>query len=176
MKYLKYIIGFFVLALLTQCASSLPPVKTDYDKEADFSAYKTFNWSEDIENQKDSHPILNNSLVRKRIKSAIRSEMEGRGYVMSENPDLLINFHMVIEERTGYTTVPSYSFWWRDNVRPYNYQEGTLIIDLIDKKQNQLVWQGYTTGIAHQNAEKMEERIRSAISLIFEAYKHRAGQ
>lgn len=175
MKYLKYIL-ILVVVLFTQCTtSSLPTVKTDYDKDADFSVYKTFNWSADIDNQKDSHPILDNSLVRKRIKNAIRSEMEGRGYVMSENPDLLINFHMVIEERTGYTTIPSYNYWWRDNVRPYNYKEGTLIIDLIDRRQNQLVWQGYTDGIAHQNPEKMEERIRSAISLIFQAYRHRAG-
>ena len=177
MKYLKYIL-IPVLGFMAGCASSLPSVKTDYDKEADFSRYSSFNWSEEIENQKDSHPILDNSLVRKRIKNAIRSEMEGRGYTFAENADLLVNFHLVFEDKTGYTTYPSYgySYWRRDNIRPYNYKEGTLIIDLIDRKQNQLVWQGYTEGIMNEKPEKLEEKIRSAISLIFQEYKHRAGE
>lgn len=177
MKYTLIIIPL-ILLLLTGCAtSSLPTVKTDYDKEADFSEYTTFNWSEEIEDQKDSHPILNNSLVRKRIKNAIRSEMEGRNYELAENADLLVNFHVVIEERTGYTTYPNfgYRYWGRDNVQPYNYKEGTLIIDLIDREENQLVWQGYTEGIVDTDPEKMEEKIRSAISLIFQEYGHRAG-
>lgn len=175
MKYLQYI-WIVVAVVFTQCTtSSLPSVRVDYDKDADFSAYKTFNWSGEIDKQGDKHPILDNSLVRKRIKNAIASELEGRGYELSENPDLLVNFHMIIEEKTGYTTIPSYSYWRRDDIRPYNYKEGMLIIDLVDRRKNQLVWQGYTGGIAHQNPEKMEERIRSAISLIFQQYRHRAG-
>lgn len=177
MKYTLIIIPL-ILVFFTGCAtSSLPTVKTDYDNEANFSAYNTFNWSNEIENQEESHPILDNSLVRKRIKNAIRSEMEGRNYKFSENADLLVNFHVVIEEKTGYTTTPSfgYRYWARDNVQPYNYKEGTLIIDLIDKKQNQLVWQGYTEGIIDNNPEKMEEKMRAAISLIFKEYNHRAG-
>jgi hypothetical protein len=177
MKY-TLIIFPLILAFFTSCAtSSLPTVKTDYDNEADFTEFASFNWSDEIENQKDSHPILDNSLVRKRIKNAIRSEMEGRGYEFAESADLLVNFHVVIEEKTGYTTTPSfgYRYWARDNVQPYNYKEGTLIIDLIDKKQNQLVWQGYTEGIIDNNPEKMEEKMRAAISLIFKEYNHRSG-
>lgn len=177
MKYTIIILGL-IIPFLTSCATSnLPTVHTDYDEEANFGEYTTFNWSEEIENQKDSHPILNNSLVRKRIKNAIRSEMEGRNYELAENADLLVNFHVVIEERTGYTTYPTfgYRYWGRDNVQPYNYKEGTLIIDLIDRKKNQLVWQGYTEGIIDKNPEEMEEKIRGAISVIFQEYKHRAG-
>ena len=167
-----------VTALLTSCTTSyLPAVKTDFDNEANFNQYNSFNWSAEIDSQKDGHPLLDNSLVRKRIKNAIKSEMEGRGYAFTENPDLLVKFHLVVEEKTGYTTYPSgYSYWRRDNVRPYNYKEGTLVIDLIDRKQNQLVWQGYTAGIVNEKPEKMEEKIRQAISLIFQEYNYRAEQ
>lgn len=177
MKYTVIILAF-ILPLLTGCAASnLPVVHTDFDEEANFSEYSTFNWSDEIDSQKESHPILDNSLVRKRIKNAIRSEMEGRNYEFSENADLLVNFHVVIEERTGYTTYPTfgYRYWGRDNVQPYNYKEGTLIVDLIDRNENQLVWQGYTEGIVDKNPEKMEEKIRAAISVIFQEYKHRGG-
>lgn len=172
------IVMAFILPLFTACTTAnLPVVKTDYDEEANFNEYNTFNWSEEIENQKESHPILDNSLVRKRIKNAIKSEMEGRNYEMAEDADLLVNFHVVIEERTGYNTYPTfgYRYWGRDNVQPYNYKEGTLIIDLIDREKNQLIWQGYTEGIVDKDPEKMEEKIRGAISVIFQEYKYRAG-
>src|SRR5690606_15352109 len=178
MKAIAYI---FLLtgALMVGCTSTyLPAVKTDFDHEVDFGAYSSFNWSDEMDQQEAAHPILDNSLVRKRIKSAIRSEMEGRGYTFQENADLLINFHLVIEEKTGYSTYPAYgySYWRRDNVRPYNYKEGTLIIDIIDREQNQLVWQGYTEGVLSNDPEKMEDKMRQAISLIFQEYRYRARE
>ena len=177
MKYTLIILGFLITFLSGCATSNLPVVKTDFDNEANFNAYSTFNWSEEIDNQKESHPILDNSLVRKRIKNAILSEMEGRNYEFAEDADLLVNFHVVIEERTGYKTYPNfgYRYWGRDNVQPYNYKEGTLIIDLIDREKNQLVWQGYTEGIVDKDPSKMEEKIRGAISIIFQEYKYRAG-
>ncbi|MDQ3394501.1 MAG: DUF4136 domain-containing protein [Bacteroidota bacterium] len=92
---------------MLSCATTNNLVKTDYDKDVDFSKFKTFYWVEDLDNNKEGHPLLNNSLNTKRIKNAITSEMEGRGYILSnENPNLLVNFNIVVEEKTEYRTVP----------------------------------------------------------------------
>lgn len=176
---MKIISRFIIVILIWSfgCAPTRPVVKTDYDREADFSQYKSFGWSGEIDNEADNkEPILYNSLVKKRIKDAIKSELKGRGYnYKDEDPDLLVNFHIVIEEKTGYRTYPGYGYrWWQDDVRPYNYKEGTLIIDMIDKEANQLVWQGYTEGIVRDNPEQMEKSMREAISLIFSEYNYRA--
>lgn len=172
------LIAILLVGFLSACAPSTALVKTDYDKDADFSKFKTFYWSEEIDNNKEGHPILNNTLVTKRIKTAIISEMEGRGYVLSpENPDLLVNFHIVVEEKTEYRSVPSmgYRYWWRDDVRPHKYNEGTLIIDLVDHDEKQLVWQGYSSGILRDKAQAVESKIRESISLIFQQYRYRAS-
>lgn len=168
-----------IVAFLYSCSPNQAVVKTDYDKDADFSKFKTFYWAEEIDNNKDGHPLLNNTLVSKRIKNSIISEMEGRGYKLSDkNPDLLVNFHIVVEEKTEYRTVPSsfgYRYWLRDDVRPYNYNEGTLIIDLVDYDEKQLVWQGYSSGILKNKEDALESKIRESISLIFQEFKFRAS-
>lgn len=181
MKNTIYIFAIIILGgLLFSCAGSNSLVKTDFDKDVDFTKFKTFYWAEDIDNNKEGHPLLNNSLNTKRIKAAIASEMEGRGYVLSsENPDLLVNFNIVLEEKTEYRTVPNtmgYRYWMgRDDVRPYKYKEGTLIIDLVDQDEKQLVWQGYSSGIMKEKARAIEESIRASISLIFSEYRYRAS-
>ncbi len=178
---ITHVISMLLLTLMFNCAPDLAKVHVDYDKEANFSQYRTFSWSEEIEeNNKDNNPLLNNSLVKKRIRAAIKSELEGRGYVFTpEKGDLEVNFHVVVEEKTEVRNVPSqgYRYWMRDDVRSYNYKEGTLIIDLIDQEQNQLVWQGYSSGVLKDkpNPEEVENKLRESISLIFQEYKHRAG-
>ncbi|MDQ3394500.1 MAG: DUF4136 domain-containing protein [Bacteroidota bacterium] len=70
----------------------------------------------------------------------------------------------------------SYRYWWgRDNVHPYKYKEGTLIIDLVDHDAKQLVWQGYSSGIMKEKTEAIESSIRASISLIFSEFKFRAS-
>ncbi|MGK7397046.1 MAG: DUF4136 domain-containing protein [Candidatus Cyclobacteriaceae bacterium M3_2C_046] len=175
--------GAFLIILtvfLFGCAPTPKGVVIDYDQDAVFSEYKTFYWSDEILQDKVEQPMFYNSLVKKRIKEAVASEMQGRGYEITEqDPDLLINAHMVIEEKTEYQSSPTYSYryWGPDNIRVSNYKEGTLVIDLIDRDQKQLVWQGYYTGtfLDAKEPEDKSRAIRDAVSLIFQKYQHRAN-
>jgi len=64
--------------------------------------------------------------------------------------------------------------WWFGN--GYNTSvstttEGTLYIDLIDAKTNELVWQGMgTSNLVTRNMDKKEERIREIVSEILAKY------
>lgn len=108
-------------------------------------------------------------------------EMDGRGYLLNEfNPDLLVNAHMIVEEKTevqNYSMYP-YRFYYPDNIKTTNYKEGTLAIDLIDKENRQLVWQGYYQGsfIDAKTPEEKSRAIRDAVSLIFQKYEYRASK
>lgn len=184
MKPLK-IIGLLILTVfLTRCTTTAPVV-TDYDREADFGQYTTFYWSDDfqIENgaNGEEEPLFYNTLVKKRLKQAIQSEMEGRGYTLSsDDPDLLINSHVVVQEKN--TTRYNYPYYYGyypfgyNNFPVRNYKEGDIVIDLIDKDQHQLVWQGYASGVLDTQTSDREEEIREAVSLIFSKYNHRAGE
>ena len=51
------------------------------------------------------------------------------------------------------------------------YTEGTLFIDFIDKKNNELIWQGIGSGaMKMSNIEKKEKRINDLVNKIILAY------
>ena len=84
--------------------------------------------------------------------TAITLEMENRGYVKSNNPDLLINFNARFSDKTKVTTSPSmhtggyygyrgghYGAWggygYGTDTHVSQYTEGTFNIDLVDAKK-----------------------------------------
>jgi len=168
-----------ILCFIYACAPTPRQVIIDYDQDARFSEYKTFYWSDELLSESANQPLFYNSLVKKRIKEAVRSELEGRGYRLDENnPDLYVNAHMIVEEKTEYhsPTHSPYRYYYPDNVRIHNYKEGALVIDLIDRQMRQLVWQGYYTGqfVEAKTPEEKSRVIRDAVSLIFQKYQYRA--
>ena len=92
----------FGTGMLISCTPASMSVLVDYDKEAPFNQYQTYYWSDnfEMENGITDNPIFYNSLNKKRIKKAIKEEMEKRGFRMEKSePDLLINAKVVIDER-----------------------------------------------------------------------------
>lgn len=169
----------FVIVILSGCASIPQGVSIDYDPEARFEQYKTFYWSDEILQNEMDQPLFYNSLVKKRIKNAVEKEMTGRGYeLMPFNPDLYINAHMIVEQNTEVQSNPGvYRYYWQDNIRTINTKEGTLVIDVIDRDKQQLVWQGAYKG-SILDAKKPEDKqrvVRDAVSVIFREYDYRAS-
>ena len=99
----------------------------------------------------------------------------------SENPDLLVNAQVVVEERgSNQNYQPIYrGFYYPGaySVAPVRMdKEGDIVIELIDKNQRQLVWQGYAPGVLDTKTKRREEEIKDAVTLIFAEYGSRAGQ
>jgi hypothetical protein len=96
------------------------------------------------------------------LKDASRREMEARGYVFdAASPELLLNFHLNVHERTdvrsstsvgfgygGYYGYRSYGVWgnYPVDVDTVHYKVGTLNIDVVDAARKALVWQSVTEG------------------------------
>ena len=184
-KQYKAIILIFGSMLLIKCSPVLT-VQTDYDREADFSEYRTFYWSDDFQNQNSegsaNEPLFYNTLVKKRLKQAIQRELEGKGYTISaEDPDLLVSSQVVVEERsTGGTNYPYSPFYFGyyggfSNVATSSQKEGDVVINLIDRNQRQLVWQGYASGVLEMDTEDRQQEINDAVTMILSNYNHRAG-
>lgn len=104
--------------------------------------------------EREIEPLFYNTLIKKRLKQAIQTQMEGRGYTLSSNdPDLLVNAQVVVQEKNanrGYYPYPyyyGYYHWGYNNMSSRDYKEGDIVVDLIDQSQRQLVWQGYASGV-----------------------------
>lgn len=170
-----------VAGALISCSPQIS-VSSDYDDERDFTAYNSFGWSEELEKEReDGQPMVDNELVRSRIKESIATELKARGYSYDENaPALEVNFHIVVEDRQEYRSsqgrgIPwGYGYWQQDDMRStFDYRQGSLIIDLVDRDSNQLVWQGYAEGIEKTNPQANEKRLQQAVEKIFLVYDER---
>lgn len=167
------------LAILLLAMGSCTSVRvlSDYDREADFNTYKSYAF---FKTGIDKAEI--SDLDKKRILRAIEAEMNSRGFVKSENPDLLVSIFTKEKERVdvynnawgwGWGYWAPYWGWpgyYGNNVSTST--EGSLYIDLIDARTRDLVWQGRGVGTLNNtsNVARKEERIREFVSQILEEY------
>ena len=165
MKLIKLlsVLGFFIL---TSCSSVY--VNTDYDKKANFAAYKTYAY-----NKSSIDKLEISDLDKKRILYALDAAMPVKGFSKSENPDVLINIFTKERERVNvYNNMgwgPGWG-WGMGFTQTTTTPEGTLYIDIVDAKTKELVWQGIGTGYLTTNSEKKDERIAEFVSKILEQY------
>jgi Domain of unknown function (DUF4136) len=173
-------------ALLAGCSSG-PDIRADYDKQTDFSAYKTYNFFSDAGPSRGNYQ----GLFTQYMKAAIDREMQSRGYVKSDDPDLLVNFNANMEDKTKVTTSPSmggyygyrggyYGPWagygYGTETHVSQYTEGTLNIDLVDADRMQLVWEGVGVGrITEDKLKNIEREVDAAVPLFFEQFPFVAG-
>jgi len=172
MKILK-LLFLLCLVILTSCSSV--KVVTDYDTKVDFTSYKTFAFY-----KKGIDKASVSDLDKKRIMRAVEAELVAKGFSKSANPDILVSIFTksreqvnVSDNNIGIGWGWGYNPWFygRTNININQYTEGTLFIDFIDKKTNELIWQGIGSGaMKMSNIEKKEERINEFVYKIISTY------
>ncbi|MFV0565953.1 MAG: DUF4136 domain-containing protein [Flavobacteriaceae bacterium] len=183
MKILLKTLPLLALLLVATSCSSVR-VATDFDKNANFNAYKTFAF---FKTGIDKAEI--NDLDKRRILRAIEAEMLAKGFTKSETPDLLISLFTQSNQRVDvYNNYWGYGGWgWGGYYGPgwgwgWNQPnvststEGILFIDVIDANKKELVWQGKGTGYLTQNTNKKEERINEFVNEIMAQYPPGVGK
>jgi len=150
MKKTAYAVLILSVLVLARCSTIL--VSEDFDRRAPFTTYKTFDWMPKPEKMPDSAraAIDRNPLLGKRIEEIANGILAEKGMTLTEqSPDLLINYYVGFKERLditgwGYFYGPRWGYYW-PYLGPYDdytYTEGTLILDFVDAKTNELVWRG----------------------------------
>ena len=172
MKILK-LLFLLCLVVLTSCSSVR--VVSDYDTKVDFTSYKTFAFY-----KKGIDKASVSDLDKKRIMRAVEAELLAKGFSKSANPDILVSIFTksreqvnVSDNNIGIGWGWGYNPWFygRTNININQYTEGTLFIDFIDKKTNELIWQGIGSGaMKMSNIEKKEERINEFVYKIISTY------
>ena len=162
-----------LMLVVTSCSSVR--VASDYDKNANFSSYKTFAF---YKTGIDKAEI--SDLDKRRILRAIESELLAKGFTKSETPDMLVSIFTKSREQVnvynngfgpyGYGWGWSPYYWNNYNTSVSTTTEGTLYIDLIDANKKELIWQGMGIGYLTQSMEKKDERIQEFVSKIMEKY------
>jgi hypothetical protein len=172
MKHFITLLSFLIPAIFFGCSSV--STSFDYDPAVDFSKYKSFKIYEGETIPDDE--LEKNPLVKKRILNSVINELKSKGYevVDSNEADMLIVIHAGIKERTEITDWGSYGWynpWWGaygGRIDVNQYEEGTLVIDMVDAEEDELVWRGLGTKILedYSTQEIMQQRIDTYVAKI----------
>ena len=177
MNRLRMIATAFGLALLTACSSYT--VKTDYDPTITYASYKTFDWYAASQRAKDKGSGTD-PLMDKRVKASIQAVLETKGFrqeTVSE-PDFLVTYYPIYENKK-YRTTTSFGGgygWGRRHwgygvgtrfsaSQVHKYREGTIVLEIVDSKSNELIWQGVAEGALTNldNPEDAQKQINKAV-------------
>ncbi len=174
MKKWSLVLTITLIALAVSCSSIT--TQYDYERGEDFSRFKTFSFL-------PAPPELaQNQLVAKRISAAIVKQLATKGLTKSDsNPDLNIAVYTEVKDKVditrygyGYAPYYSYGYWGRGmgGTSVQQYEEGTLIIDMVDANQKEMVWRGMASKAlpSYPTPEKIDKIIDDVVAKIFEKY------
>jgi hypothetical protein len=139
------------LALAVAGCSSLK-VKTDYDPNVDFARYNTYAW----------------------LKPPVKYQKASDG-----SGHFRVAYHVILKDKTRVRTNPGvYYGGYYDRghygasyggASSYDYQEGTLLIDVIDARSDSIAWRGWAIG-TNKEGYYSEKQVAKAAHKILEKF------
>ena len=156
-------------------------IKVDYNKNINFDKYQSYSW---IPNEQLDIVDINfeKKLLDSLVTNTANNKLKEKGFIVNdEKPDLLMSYFLVVDTKTDVYVVDNYysnipyaipptTSSTRDyqKLRENTYEQGILIIDIVDQQTKERIWRGYAQsriGI-HKEPEKQEKRIITAINKI----------
>ena len=173
------------LVLFAVTATFGMSVKSDYEKNFDFSQLHTFAFKTD---RVSNDPLSTNTLEAGRIQNALTAQLEANGFTQaSQNPDFIVAFYSRTKEKTQVQSAgfgPGFGFgrgfgWgygipgrgrWRWGYGPdiwtTNYTQGCIMADIIDARTNHLVWRGRVTDTINGVGQSEKQTDQAAKDLV----------
>jgi hypothetical protein len=170
------------LVLLFASNAKGQDIRYNYDKDADFSKFKTYEWV-----------ILKgattaNDITDKDIKQAIDAQLATKGLkkVVSGDADLLIGYQVDVgseKQFTSYNSGWGYGGGWygggwygpsggMTTGQTSTIYNGQLALDMYDSAKKDLVWRGVATKTIDPKAkpEKQQKNINKAVAKLLKKY------
>jgi uncharacterized protein DUF4136 len=188
---MRHLIG--VMFTLIACGCSTMQVKSYSSAQSNFSGLKTYSWAPGPQQLSGNPRIDGNPELDKLVREDIDAELAHRGYVRAADgtPDFLVGYHATLNKRVSVETLdessgyePNYSFDYGLRVTPEEdrqavgrkyvdtFNEGTLIIDVVNPKTKQLMWRGTAIDEVNfkNNPERRQAKIKEAVKKILDQF------
>jgi hypothetical protein len=170
---MKTLVVLAMVVVMAGCSST--KVMVNYDEVVDFSQYQSYhfvrpkNETKQPKRKQVPDPFFNKEVVRE-----IKPILDAKGFQEAaslEEADLLIHFYSFVQNRRDYVPagyrVGRYGRVWR--TRPghvVQYKEGTLVIDIVDARKKELVWQGVGQDVLNRQdpGENLVEAVEKVLA------------
>jgi hypothetical protein len=166
-------------------------VTSDWDKATNFdsfTSYSLYPWD------KHNDSIVN-PFQKERLIAAMKDQMNMRGYqYQEEGGELVVSLYITLKNQTGYNSYTDhygmygpgwgYGVPWgfyggayggfggvsTTTVTPYNYTEGTFVVDVFNAKDKKLAWQAIGSGVVGDNPQKTSDNIPKGMAKMFASF------
>ena len=133
---------------------------SEISEATDFAQLKTYSWLHDVDKPADD-VRLNDPKVRQTVRTAVEQSLSSKGYeqVDRQQADFLVTWFGAIEKKIkkenidhfyapyGYGTLFRNPVLNTESAQPISeYDKGTIIIDIVDPKNQKLIWRGSGSG------------------------------
>jgi hypothetical protein len=155
------------MLLLAATASFAQDVKTDYDRSADFSQYKTYSW----EKVQTADPLWVD-----RIKGAVDGTLASKGWmqVASGGNVAIVAIEMTKNQQSLDTFYNGFGGGWRwgggfgdATTTVNNYKVGTLVVDLFDAQTKKVIWRGSASDTLSDKSDKNIKELDKGVQKMF---------
>jgi hypothetical protein len=154
--------------------SSVLRVYYDRDRDFDLRKCQSYQWAAQADIEAHNNPLFYNELNDKRIKKTVDAQLSSKGFVaVTQSPEIILHYHIIVDEKASVIPDPYglYGpYWTRPGAQVYAYQEGTLILDVMDAKTKSLAWRGWAVPVVEDDGQIREEILANAITKILEQF------
>lgn len=139
-------------------------VRVKWERDTDFSKYQTYTWhqepSDDVADDIDQI-IVNHIDGVMSINGIFRDDYES---------DLFITYHGSAED--SFEIQGEYRSDWSSPgaITIDSHRAGTLVVDIVDVDQNQVVWRGIATATVERESRKNRQLVSNALTKMFESF------
>lgn len=159
------------LVALFFASCSTVRVTSDYKEGTEFNNFSTYEIM-----APDNLSEYVSPANKMQIEKSIRQEMSARQF--QETPlkaDFSVGYFVIINsvrDYNDYVTLYGNRRWGYAVVETnvHEYKEGTLIIDIVDNKKNEVVWHGSVSDTVSKNMKNVNGKIDEAVKAIFNKY------
>jgi hypothetical protein len=168
-----------VAAALTLAGCATTNTRSFMERGGDVGMYRTYDWGPPAVQTTGDPRLDNNRFFEERVEAAVELQLAARGFEKSgDNPDLLVRYYTNVEQQVNADGADR-PYVSCEDCRPFVFDAGTIVVDLIDARTERLVWRGWEEGSIDgviDNQQWMEKRIDQAVARIIEQLPRRIGR
>ena len=180
---------------LAACASAVQ-VRTALSPDASLSGLRTFRVQPTpkpsiASAQSTSDPMLVNSISNRALRGDLRQGFEKLGYAVNDStPDFCVAYYASTNQQLditawdyGYSLRPR---WWRGWGPRYRsamfepmvtqYTQGTVIVDVFDPKNKELLWRGQGVAAVSDNQDQYLQDLQATVAAILAKFPATAAK
>lgn len=175
---MRKIIGILTLVIIINSCGTGMRVSQEYDKDVDFNQYKTYSiypWNAE-------NGAMVNRDDQEYLVSAVAGELRNRGYKRVDyDGDLIADIYVIMngdKASTAYRGYYTTGYWGGYFYQPFGFgfgagyathiiTEGTVIVNVFDKKAKKLVWHSQGKGPIEPDPQYRAQAIPKYIAKVF---------